>query len=48
MMNIVDRGEEFRKEKQEFLLEDVNNEGSRRRAEEMEKMLDEMEREVVM
>ncbi len=40
--DIADRIEELRREKQELLLEDANNEGSRQRVEEMEKMLDEM------
>ncbi|MCD8325973.1 MAG: hypothetical protein LUC90_04615 [Lachnospiraceae bacterium] len=38
----ADRIEELRREKQALLLEDANNEGSRQRVEEMEKMLDEM------
>ncbi len=41
--HIADKIEELRREKQELLLEDANNEGSRQRVEEMEKMLDEME-----
>ncbi len=38
-----DQYKELRRKKQELLLEDANNEGSRQRVEEMEKMLDEME-----
>ncbi|MCC8046636.1 MAG: site-specific recombinase [Clostridiales bacterium] len=40
--DIADKIEELRRKKQELLLEDANDEGSRQRVEEMEKMLDEM------
>ncbi|MCD8396264.1 MAG: recombinase family protein, partial [Lachnospiraceae bacterium] len=40
--DIADRIEELRREKQELLLEDANNEESRQRVEEMEKLFDEI------